>query len=363
MFAKLYNQFSEAMKETPESQPNASETTKKATESIPVPHSAKVFQLPIAYLDKSKIHTLSPIVAKDLELTESPQEKCMYDYVFDPSNDFAKETVHKWEKTFTSDVHFLQDTQNVVKQMANMHLNDQTAPSVNCEKIKKIWNNLKHDSNFLEKYGYIEWDMLKSFNKSAGFLQTITVANILSPLASFLIPLIFFIMPFLILKIQGVPITFEIYINVLKSIARHHFIGKALINLQTISLDKIIYVLGMFMLYLFQMYQNTMQCLRFYRNTQEVNDSLCELKIYVDTMIDRMSRFVSLNSDKRSYNTFNQVTRKHISELERLREDYILNEKSQMLVMVSMATDEMIRLVSMYPDVWLMDTMSGKYIN
>ncbi len=39
--------------------------------------------------------------------------------------------------------------------------------------------------------------------------------------------------------------------------------------------------------------------------------------------------------------------------------NYILNEKSQMLVMVSMATDEMIRLVVMYPDLWFMDTTAG----
>jgi hypothetical protein len=45
--------------------------------------------------------------------------------------------------------------------------------------------------------------------------------------------------------------------------------------------------------------------------------------------------------------------------LERLRDDYTLNEKSQMLVMISMATDEMIRLVAMYPDVWFVDTTAG----
>ena len=45
------------------------------------------------------------------------------------------------------------------------------------------------------------------------------------------------------------------------------------------------------------------------------------------------------------------------ADLEHLREDNILNEKSQMLVMVSMATDEMIRLVSMYPDMWFVDTV------
>jgi hypothetical protein len=47
------------------------------------------------------------------------------------------------------------------------------------------------------------------------------------------------------------------------------------------------------------------------------------------------------------------------ADLERLREDYILNKKSQMLVIISMATDEMIRLVAMYPDVWFMATTAG----
>jgi hypothetical protein len=43
----------------------------------------------------------------------------------------------------------------------------------------------------------------------------------------------------------------------------------------------------------------------------------------------------------------------------KMREDFLLNKKSQMLVMISMATDEMIRLVAMYPDVWFMDTTAG----
>jgi hypothetical protein len=37
-------------------------------------------------------------------------------------------------------------------------------------------------------------------------------------------------------------------------------------------------------------------------------------------------------------------------DLKSMREDFLLNKKSQMLVMISMATDEMIRLVAMYPD-------------
>jgi hypothetical protein len=47
-------------------------------------------------------------------------------------------------------------------------------------------------------------------------------------------------------------------------------------------------------------------------------------------------------------------------DLKSMRDDFLLNEKSQILVMISMATDEMIRLVAIYPDVWFMDSTAGK---
>jgi hypothetical protein len=34
-----------------------------------------------------------------------------------------------------------------------------------------------------------------------------------------------------------------------------------------------------------------------------------------------------------------------------MRKDFILNDKAQMLVKISMATDEMIQMVAMYPEV------------
>jgi hypothetical protein len=46
--------------------------------------------------------------------------------------------------------------------------------------------------------------------------------------------------------------------------------------------------------------------------------------------------------------------------LKRMIEDFVLNNQSKMLVLVSMATDKMIRLVAIYPDVWFMDTTAGK---
>ena len=48
-------------------------------------------------------------------------------------------------------------------------------------------------------------------------------------------------------------------------------------------------------------------------------------------------------------------------ELAGLRKDFLLNDNCKMLVLVSMATDEMIRLASMYPEVWFMDTTAGEW--
>ncbi len=64
--------------------------------------------------------------------------------------------------------------------------------------------------------------------------------------------------------------------------------------------------------------------------------------------------------NKEAVRTRLECPAKIMADLEELRDDFILNEKSQMLVMVSMATDEMIQLVAMYNDVWLMDTTAGK---
>jgi hypothetical protein len=48
-------------------------------------------------------------------------------------------------------------------------------------------------------------------------------------------------------------------------------------------------------------------------------------------------------------------------ELQNLRNDFLINNNAKMLVFVSMATDEMIHLVSMYPEVWFMDTTAGEF--
>jgi len=280
------------------------------------------FNIPIEYLASEQKHELSKIVANDLELKTDSTNTSMYTYMFDVSNHlFAQEVLPKYEKYFTSHVPFLQDSQFVIQNTDKVF--PEKPCKVSCETIKQYWTNVKHTPGFLEKYGYLEWSILEEYNKSSIVLQSICLANMLSPLSSFIVPFLFFIIPFVILKIQGIPITFSVYLSVLENITRHHVIGKALNGLQSMQFDKLLYLVGMLFLYLFQMYQNTVQCIRFYNNIETINQELCDWKEYLLYSMQTMKKFLAVNRDVKTYEPFCEEIQSHLNTLEEL---YLLLE-------------------------------------
>jgi len=283
------------------------------------------FKLPITYLDKQYLHTLSDIVNTDLELhNQENAENSMYKYILKPKHQFAYNLIPEWNKQFTNHIPFLIDSQQVIQNMSQYseHMAPHTAKySVDCDKIMTIWKDTKEDPNFLEKYCYMDWDMLKNLNNSSSFLQTISLIHMSSPVLSFIIPFIFLLFPFILLKIQKIPITFTVYLQVLKDIAKNHFIGKAISNIQAMSWDKIIYLVMMFSLYILQIYQNCNLCIRFYKNIHKINDHLCEMRNYLDYSIHSMESFVKINQNIVNYRGFCENTKNHCHQLKNLREE------------------------------------------
>ena len=261
------------------------------------------FKLPISYLDPSELYTLSDTVANDLELATSVNGSAtMYEYLFQPQHKFAKDMIGQLKNQYTTNQEYLKDTQQIVTDMAIYK--DSMSRSeycVNCDKILSIWDDLKIENDFLNRYGFLDWEMLAEFNESSYFLQCLTVMNILSPAISLMIPFIFLIFPFLILKIQGIPITFEVYVIVLKDLAKNHFIGKALTTMDSLSWDKLIYLIITFGLYLMQIYQNIHQCQSFYKNIMTINENLVEMRDYVKYSIESMDNFILVTKQITTY--------------------------------------------------------------
>jgi hypothetical protein len=295
----------------PESCVNSEPLTKEEkTKQIPKIYGD--FKLPISYLQEDQVFPLSETVQADIELatTQNTESISMYEHLFQPSNLFAKETIQEWKKSYTTNKEYLGETQIVIKDMVKFD----TIP-LNHTAIMELWKDTKENDFFLEKYCYIEWDFFKSLNRSSSFLQILSVGNILSPIMSLILPIIFLIVPFIILKLRGLPITFSIYVDVLKDIARNHFIGKTLLNLGSITLDKAAYLLITAGLYFYQIYQNVLLCQRFYHHIHTINQSLCELREYLESSIQNMDLFTKLHEIKPNYGVFCSITKEHSNVL------------------------------------------------
>jgi hypothetical protein len=276
------------------------------------------FKLPIQYLDKSQLYSLSDTVSNDLELisVENEKQKSMYHYLFKPTHEFAEKLIPEWKKYYTTNIDYLNDTKSVIENMGILHSNPD-AYDVDCSKIKEIWMETKCNAEFLPKYNYIEWDMIKHFNQSPKLLQLLSYVQLSSPLISFILPFILLFFPFIILKFQGIPITFNGYVEVLKSIAKHHFIGKALTTtMGQMSFDKMVYLVVMGAFYILQIYQNITMCSKMYHNMKSINEHLCLLRNYMKHSIHKMENFVSINKEYTCYSGFCKDISQHANTLQ-----------------------------------------------
>lgn len=262
-----------------------------------VPPSLYEYKLPIEYLDSSCVHTLSDTVISDLEL-----DTTMYNELLMPNHVFAKQMISNFKYKFTSNTDFLYDTQAVIANIREFPTTC-TNSQIDCDQFITIWKELKEDAAFLEKYSYMEWSLIEYLNHSSDFLQSWSVINMISPIASIFFPIILLVLPFALLRVKGVQISIQQYIDTLREIAKHHFIGKML-NIKSLSFENIVYILFTAGLYIFQMYQNTMSCIRFYNNLQHMNSQLVYMKSYIQCSIQKMTLFIKYNRHLPTYTAF-----------------------------------------------------------
>jgi MutS domain V len=279
------------------------------------PPAPSPFKLPITYVNSQP---LNPVLVSDLELVQSSC-KPLYEHLFQPSHVWGRQMIPAWSKQFSTDPEYLRDTQEIIRSMAAYQetMKWSAAQTPNCESFQKCWDEI-HIQHFLEKYNYLEWDWIKHLNESSIFLQLLSMGNMMSPIISLLIPIIFLVIPFFILKFKGIPITISVYLQILQDIAKHHFIGKAIAGIQSLSFDKIISVILMLGLYVMQIYQNIVICWRFYENTKNLNHRLMELRDHVKYSILSMRTFLDMHSDKPSYTSFCDDLRLQMSTLQDL---------------------------------------------
>ena len=280
------------------------------------------FKMPIFYNYK-KMKIKQHIIA-DLELVKTIDAsgcKPIYNYFFNNDNDVSEKLIEQVADYYTTDVDFITQNQELLKSYKQCN-KKYTTHSPNYGNILEIWNEIKCETDFKEKYYYIDWPMLEFLNKSEHFLQFMSMYNLASPIISLLIPVFILIVPFFIIKIKGLELTVNEYIEVLKVLAQSHAIGKLFTQFNDVSLNEKIYLLISAAFYFFSIYQNVTVCLKFHNNMIKIHKDFDEINNYIDYTIKSMDNYLIYSSDLSSQNEFNKVLRGKKQILENLKNKF-----------------------------------------
>ena len=201
------------------------------------------FQIPI-YFNENKME-LNKNVIDDLELIKTVDPSCnsIYSFAFQPDTSLGKKVLEQFPQYYTTDVEFLKDTQSLLKNYKKMDLKCDEDKNQMLSEVMEVWDEIKNDTGFKEKYQFIDWPMWEFLNHSESFLQVMSIYNITSPIISFCLPLIILIVPLFVINAKGLSISTSEYIVILKQIMEHHAIGKLfVVNFSEIHSQEKLYI-------------------------------------------------------------------------------------------------------------------------
>lgn len=271
------------------------------------------FKLPITYTDKC--HNVDNNIINDLELTNS--DSAAFNKVFNTTSKVSNNIINLWSKHYTTNTKYLEDTQDLLtKNIPKM----KTIDSYELEMIEKLQTIKSNDADFLEKYNFIEWKYLQHLNNNSVCMQWLSLYNIVSPALTILMPIMFLILPFLILRVQGQNISVDSYVNLLKLMLKKHQFGK-LMNISSASFNQQIYILISLCFYGIQIYNNISCCVKFIKNIKYIHRDLFLIRKHIDETIVAINEFDLNCTDIESYADFICDLRKQLILLEQFKTD------------------------------------------
>ena len=268
------------------------------------------FKLPIEFLD-SKTEVPENLY-EDLELLEMRgiSNETIYESIFHPTTLFGEMCIHKWAKYFTTDTVFLQDGQQIYAKMGTAHINKKIIMDA-----WKSWKEIKDNGSFIDQFQYIGIEKLHWLNKSSIFLTFLSLYSILSPALNLLAPLLLFIIPFVALRIAGLPITASSYVQALSAQLSRHSFGKLFTHWGSVSWSQRFYMLLAFGMYIYNIYQNIMSCRQFYKNTVTINRHFKNITTYLENTKNNLRLFIEKIDPLVSYTKYKKYLQEKLGAL------------------------------------------------
>lgn len=267
-------------------------------------HINKYFELPIYFQNKKA--EIRQEISDDLDLIDS--SNCLYNCLMKSDNAYSKETMKMNNKYFSYDKKYLSETKTLLHSLTCRQ---------KCDELQ-CWNSIKGNKYFIEKYHYIDWDMLKFLNNSSLANYWLCVYRLFNPFCSLLLPLIMLIATYFMLKFQGMPYSLTEYLSMAYTMFMEN---SALFNIfnNEYPIRTRIYYFCSFLFYIFGIYNNFMTAIRFHYNLKEIHDYFQEITKYIKNTIHNMEDFLE---DTKSLTTYKDFCFKLKGEKEALENYY-----------------------------------------
>ncbi len=283
------------------------------------------FKYPIEYLEEKRV--LKQNILDDLELVETNKanldNKSIYSHIISPTNSLGETSLKQLVPFYTTNVSYLKETQTLLKTYKPV------VSSIDYDKIRNAWNEIKGETGFCEKYLYVDWDFAKFLNNNSLFLQIMSIYNLASPILSLFLPIFLLIVPFFIIKMKGLSLTLNDYVVVLKTIISQHAIGRVFTEFNNVNTSQKIQLVLSAAFYVFSIYQNILVCIRFYSNIKKIHDFIGLFKGYIHETTLRIENMEKYTGDLQMYGDFSSNIGKIKTRLTSLSKtlDYISDFK------------------------------------
>jgi len=270
-----------------------------------------MFNAPIQLLNKDECLNLAKTTIDDLQLD------LLYEDLL--GEETQPEVRNAWVSHYTTNTDFLKNSQLLLN-----HHNEDNEQQQKFLEIQKNYLEIKGNPSFREKYEYITIDFFEKLNSSPHILQMISMYSLTSPLLSLLTPFIMLIIPFFILRVRGSSIGMGTYLAELKKVLSMLPIGK-LFTMGNSSLDQRGFILFSAILYIVQIYQNSITCFKFYKNSHKMVRELHEFGEYMQNTADRMREFIETcdNLELQKYTPFCDILREKIMYYETTSNEFL----------------------------------------
>ena len=237
----------------------------------------------------------------------------LYECILKPDNLFSKLSTSLYSNVYTNNKSYLSDTQDFIKNINNTKFNifnyDYSL------RIIEVFSNIQNEVNFIEKYQYLEFPVLKELNNNSSFLQILSIYNLFSPILNLISPIIIILIPFLFLIRTNQPLTIENYLINLKDSLGNNPIGKLLMRYSNSSMSEKCSLIFWSLLYIYQIYNSIFYCIKFFSNIKIIHEKINVIKDYLIKSVYNFNNLSSIIENYDTYKEFNIEMKENINKI------------------------------------------------